>query len=93
MPEDEGLKAAGGSSFYADVVRVNYSPYTFLLEFGLVRPEGPIDELGSVRLSPHTAAIMARIMSSQVKKYETDHAPITLSEEVLRQSGLEVGPE
>ena len=78
--------------YYVDSVRVAANLYSFIFELGLQGiPDTPkserpsIQRVATIRMSPHHAKVLSRLLVQHLEKYQTDIGPINIPDEHMPQ--------
>lgn len=76
--------------FYADGVKLTFSPYGFTFEFGLqTNSPGDLRTQAIVRMSPQHALVYYQFLKRQLKEYETQFGKIMLPDALFAEFNLE----
>jgi hypothetical protein len=75
--------------FFTDNLQLTTGPYSVNLVFGLLDTNNVAHPVASVRMSPHHAKVMARVLQKQIDAYEKNIGPLVLPSALLKELGIE----
>lgn len=76
--------------YYADGVKMGFSPYGFTFEFGLqTNSPGDLRTQAIIRMSPQHALVYYQFLKRQLKQYEAQFGKVVLPDSLFSELELE----